>query len=67
MIRTINSFFQSKHLSILAPEYKVREEMATFRHASESGSCQVGNESYSFVRVSDVGHVIETEGMLVWI
>ena len=60
MIRTINSFFQSKHLSILAPEYKVREELATFRHASESGGCQVGNESYPFVRVSDVGHVIQT-------
>ena len=44
MIRTMNSFFQSKHLNILAPEYKVREELITFRHASESGGCQVGNE-----------------------
>ena len=61
MIRTMNSFFQSKHLNILAPEHKVREEIATFRYASESGCCDVGIESYSFVRVSDVGHVIETE------
>ncbi len=61
MIRTINSFFQRKHLSIFAPEHKVREELATCRHASESGCCHVGNESYSFVRVSDVGHVIATE------
>ena len=61
MIRTMNSFFQSKHMDILAPEYKIREGLATFRHASESGSCQVGNELYSFVRVSDVGNVIETE------
>jgi len=61
MIRTMNSFFQSKHLNILAPEHKVRKEVATVRHATESGGCQLGNESYSFVRVSDVGHVIDTE------
>lgn len=61
MMRTMNSFFQSKHLNILAPEYKVREELATFRHASECGGCQIGTEPYSFVRVSDVGNVIETE------
>jgi hypothetical protein len=64
MIRTINSFFQLKHLSILAPEYKVREELVTFRHESESGIFQAG-KSYSFVRVSNVGHVIETEVLAI--